>query len=184
LRRTPRLVLVVVTGVALSAVALAQDEMPATTTRIHSIVGSIIADVNTTSVLKDKALHDGAAIKASCIEDKLRRLQAVLETGRAVEQSWSTAQKSPAYGQRTLDRMNVLELSANSLAEEARVCTDAKTLQFELEVFVPPNLPDAPPGWPISTPPTFERERLQRRPWLPHRRRSRSTSRPRGRSRL
>jgi hypothetical protein len=123
-------------------------------------ITTLVGYVSQTEALRQNALHNGAAIKASCIEDKLRHLRTTLEAVKNIQSTWSVGSQNPAYAQRTMDRLVTLELSGNSYFEEARACTEARDSKFELEVIVPPNLPDAPPPWSIQTPPTFERPPL------------------------
>lgn len=134
--------------------------MPAAATRIGMTVTTIVGYINTVTNMKDDAMHNGSAIKASCIEEKLHRLNGTLEAVKTIQAGWSETSQNTAYATRTMDRLNLLELSANSYFDEARMCSAARDLKFELEVIVPPNLPDAPPAWSVQTPPTFERPPL------------------------
>lgn len=158
--RRRQIIAVAVAGLGFISVASAQDATPASDTRINAAIQNISGQVASTEAMKDSALRNGAAVKASCMEEKARRLRATLTTAKNIRETWATASQNPAYAQRTMERMELLEASATTASEEARACSEARDLKFELEVIVPRNLPDAPPGWGIQTPPTFERPPL------------------------
>ena len=156
----PKNLLVVAIG-TVSIVSLAHgDPAPDVGDRMHNAVGVIVDQIGFVTKLKAKAERDGLAIKASCIDDKLQRLRQALDGARSVERGWPLAQKNPAFAQRSMDRMDLMVVTASAFTEEARNCTDAHDLKFQLEVTPPPFVGSPPPGWPVQTPPTFERPPL------------------------
>src|SRR5579883_2640074 len=100
-------------SLAVSAVVHAQAESPARPKAIDDGVSHIAANVAVVSALKDKALREGRAVKASCIEENLRRLSVMLQSAQGLQSTWAEAQSNPAYAQRTRDRIAVLTLTSD-----------------------------------------------------------------------
>ena len=75
--------------------------------------------------LRTRAAKQGAAIKASCIDQKLRQIRQALAASRVVVAGWSLAERSPDYRQRSLYRMRVLKIYAVASADAAFACVDA-----------------------------------------------------------
>jgi hypothetical protein len=142
------------------SLAHAEDSMPASTQRINELVSSIAGQLATTEALQQSAVAQGQGIRASCVAGAAEQLQKSLDAARALQADWNKSDHNAAYGQRIMNRVNDLELSANAETADARQCNDVSKLGFTLEVIVPPSLPDEPKGWSIATPPIFERPPL------------------------
>src|SRR5207253_1739819 len=105
--------------------AQAQDAMPASTRKIDQLVSAIASQLASVEMLKDAATRQGAGIKASCLAEKSQQLQVTLSSAKNIQGQWASAEHNPAYAARLIDRVNVLELSANSYAADAKGCSDS-----------------------------------------------------------
>jgi hypothetical protein len=122
-------------------------------------MGAINTRVGDIEQLLRQANQEGKAIKASCIDEKLRRARSNKDAGSTVLEGWSIGAGNPAYAQRQLDRLLLLGVYSMVYAEEARACTDAKAAGNSLQVEITRNIPEAPKQDP-TRPPRFDRPPL------------------------
>lgn len=125
----------------------------------NQTVGSINARVGDIEQLLRQANQEGKAVKASCIDEKLRRARNNKEVASVVMEGWSIGQNSPEYAQRQLDRLLLLQVYSMVYAEEARACADAKAAADSLKVEITKDIPEGPKQEP-TRPPRFDRPPL------------------------
>jgi hypothetical protein len=121
---------------------------------------SIDGHIGEIEALLAKAVKEGKALKASCIEEKLRLTRHLQGSAKSVQDGWSMGEANPAFAQRNLDRMLLLQLYASIYAEEAHACVDSQELGQPLAVgYARPN-DTAPTGLAPVPPVFFERPPL------------------------
>jgi hypothetical protein len=122
-------------------------------------VTSIQAHIYEIDALRLRAAQAGQALKVSCIEEKLRRTRTALAIAKGEQRKWPAIQGQPAAARASLDNLQLQELYALAMAQDARACTDGKELELKVLVHVDgPARPD-----PVTAPvpaPTFERPPL------------------------
>jgi hypothetical protein len=99
------------------------------TIQLHDAIGTIQEKAKEVEALKVQAVREGQAIKASCIEDKLRKIKVALHSATVVEDGWSVGRDNPAFAARSMDRVLLLKLYAVAHADDAYNCADTKTAQ-------------------------------------------------------
>jgi hypothetical protein len=114
------------------------EERTAVATSTVTNIEARVADINT---MRAQAQREGQAIKLSCIEDKLTRAKTNLAAAQQVMESWQLGMSNPAFSQRSIDRLLLLQVYAMVYSEEARACTDAQAIKSGIEVKVEPNVP-------------------------------------------
>jgi hypothetical protein len=125
----------------------------------QSTMASIATRIGDIEQLLRQANQEGKAIKASCIDEKLRRARTNKDAASTVMEGWSIGVGNAAYAQRQLDRMLLLQVYSMVYAEEARACTDAKAAGNSLQVEITKDIPEAPKQEP-NRPPRFDRPPL------------------------
>jgi hypothetical protein len=113
----------------IAAVARAEpgfDQKTAIATATLSQIDTRVADID---ALRAQAAGSGQGVKLSCIEEKLKRAKANAAAAKTVMDGWSVGETSPAYAQRSLDRLMLLQVYSMVYAEEAKACTGAKAGQ-------------------------------------------------------
>jgi hypothetical protein len=157
---------VIVFGVLGAAALAGADTPPADpgpfakkTELAQMTLASIDARVGDIEQLLRQANQEGKAIKASCIDEKLKRAKNNKSTAQVVMDGWAVGEHSLEYAQRQLDRLLLLQVYSMVYTEEARACVDAKAAGNSLDVQVTRDIPDAPKPDP-TRPPRFDRPPL------------------------
>jgi hypothetical protein len=141
-----RILVLMAVAAAVAVTARAQGPAPAPdafqerTATATSTVSSIDARVNDIESLRAEAAKKGEAIRLSCIEEKLKRAKGNQAAAKSVMEGWQLGAANPAFSQRSLDRLLLLQVYAMVYVEEARGCTDVNALSQGLEVKVDPNV--------------------------------------------
>jgi hypothetical protein len=140
-------------------VAVADDTLGLDTDAPAQKVSSIQSRIYEIEALRLRAAQAGQAIKVSCIEEKLRRTRASLATAKSEQRRWPAIQSQPAAARASLENLQLQELYALAMAQDARACTDGKELDLSVVVRVDgPARPD--PATDTVRAPTFERPPL------------------------
>jgi hypothetical protein len=154
----PAAALLVLLGIG--ARAEGQASFESQTTTLHDAISAIQDKIREVDALKTQAIREGQAVRASCIEDKLRKIKVALHSAMVVQEGWSVARDNPAFAGRSMDRILLLKLYSVAHADDAYSCADAKGAQATvLKIDVPPPEGGATPLDPV-TPPTIERPPL------------------------
>jgi hypothetical protein len=138
---------IILAAAALAVVAIAVraqakgDLFEERTAIATSTVANIEGRVGEIAAMSAQAQREGQEVKRSCIEDKLARAKINLTGAHQVMESWQLGASNPAFSQRSIDRLLLLQVYAMVYAEEARTCTDAQGVKAGIELKVEPNVP-------------------------------------------
>jgi hypothetical protein len=150
-------------ALALGARAGGQESFERQTSYLKEAVSTIQEKVKEVEQLKLQATREGQAVKASCIEDKLRKIKVALHSATVVSDGWQVGRDNPAYAQRSMDRVLLLKLYAVAHADDAYNCADTKAAQTTVvRMDVPPSGQAQGPTIPFDPipPPVIERPPL------------------------
>ena len=88
------------------------------------------------SMRADAAAH-GQAMRASCLDGKLKGARENRSAARAVRSHWDAAQDSVEYRERSMERILRLQVYAMVFEDEARGCASEEMLAKALEIVGP-----------------------------------------------
>jgi hypothetical protein len=132
----------------------------AQTAALDKIVTKVNARIKEVEELRKVAVREGAALKLSCINEKLKKLRETRDNLRLIREGWQLGKTNRQFADRSLDRANILQLLANTTADEAYLCVDTRALATTT-VTVETDMPDVPPAEPeIPRPTVLERPPL------------------------
>jgi hypothetical protein len=123
-------IVIVGIGAAFARADKAFDDRTQTAGATLSQIETRMADIE---ALRGQAAAAGQGVKLSCIDEKLKRAKANLAAAKTVMDGWSLGEASPAYAQRSMDRLMLMQVYSMVYADEARACTNGKPGQ-SLEV--------------------------------------------------
>jgi hypothetical protein len=156
---------IVIGVLAITALAVAGPIAPATFESRSDIAlatqKSIIVHTDEIQQLLTTATQEGKAVKASCIQEKLRRAQKNKDAADTVMNGWGLGKDDPDYAQRQLDRILLLQVYSMVYAQEARACTEVKATADSNQLVITNG--STTPQEPIqdpTRPPFFERPPL------------------------
>jgi hypothetical protein len=110
--------------------------------------------------LRTRAAKQGEAVKTSCIDDKLRRLQTTEGSAKALQGEWAQLLYKPSDPSKYVERLQLLRIYAVATADAAYACVGSRTNALVanwVAVSVPQN---GAPTLPTATPPSVDRPPL------------------------
>ncbi len=98
----------------------------AATIRVAIYLQQIDAQAKALQALAADAYRQGAAIRLSCLSGKLAEANATASTAHQLSDSWSRAQRNPAFGRRSLARLQELAVLTDADLTDGRACLGRK----------------------------------------------------------
>ena len=133
----------IVSVAALSAAA--RGDYASDGARIAQVQAQVDQLVRQVEALRADAAGKGEAIRASCIEEKLKALRNYARAIDIIHDSWPSAAHNPAFAQRSLQRVDAIVAGSNGYAADARACNEGRESDVRFTVKVEVST-EPPPG--------------------------------------